>query len=90
MELQNAADSAAYSTALWQARGMNAVTVSNHMMGEATGLIVMVESLGGRIQTESGKDYFSSDSLEYNIQIKALSKGAPNPCLLYTSDAADE
>lgn len=81
MELQNAADSAAYSTALWQARGMNAVTVSNHMMGEATGLIVMVESLGGRIQTESGKDYFSSDSLEYNIQIKALSKGAPNPML---------
>ncbi len=81
MELQNAADSAAYSIALWQARGMNATTVSNHMLGEASALIVMVESLGGRIQTEKGKDYYSSDSQKYNTQIEFLKVGAPNPAL---------
>ncbi len=77
MELQNAADSAAYSAALWQARGMNAVTVSNHMMGEATAIIVMLESLGGRIQTEFGSNYESQESTLYNQQIELFKSTAP-------------
>lgn len=47
LELQNAADAASYSSAVWQARGMNAVTTTNHVMGEATALMVLIESLGG-------------------------------------------
>jgi hypothetical protein len=47
LELQNAADAASYSTSVWMARGMNAVTTTNHLMGEATALMVMIEGLGG-------------------------------------------
>jgi hypothetical protein len=47
IELQNAADSAAYSSALWMARGMNGVTATNHMLGELTALCVVHEALGG-------------------------------------------
>lgn len=47
LELQNAADAAAYSTTVWMARGMNAITTTNHLMGEITALMVMIESLGG-------------------------------------------
>ena len=35
---QNAADAIAFSSAQWMARGMNAVTATNHLIGEATGL----------------------------------------------------
>ncbi|MCA9095379.1 MAG: hypothetical protein KDA68_17995, partial [Planctomycetaceae bacterium] len=45
--VQNAADSVAYSTALWQARSMNAVTAVNHMLGEVTAICVLHEALGG-------------------------------------------
>ena len=33
---QNAADAMAFSSAQWMARGMNAVTATNHLLGEAT------------------------------------------------------
>src|SRR5438132_12031667 len=44
---QNAADAIAFSSAQWMARGMNAVTATNHLLGEVTGLVVVVEALGG-------------------------------------------
>lgn len=44
---QNAADAVAFSSAQWMARGMNAVTATNHLLGEVTGLVVVVEGLGG-------------------------------------------
>jgi hypothetical protein len=44
---QNAADSIAFSSAQWMARGMNAVTATNHLLGELTGLVVVLEGLGG-------------------------------------------
>ncbi len=47
IELQNASDSAAYSASLWQARCMNGVTATNHMVGELTALCVLHEGLGG-------------------------------------------
>jgi Putative Flp pilus-assembly TadE/G-like len=47
MEAQNAADAAAFSSALWMARGMNGVTATNHLLGEATALATIHEALGG-------------------------------------------
>ena len=47
LEAQNAADSAAYSASLVQARAMNAITTTNHMMGELTALYTMHHALGG-------------------------------------------
>ncbi len=47
LETQNAADSVAYAGALWQARGLNAVTAANHMMGELTALYVLHHAVGG-------------------------------------------
>jgi hypothetical protein len=44
---QNAADAVAFSSAQWMARGMNAVTATNHLLGEVTALVVCVEGLGG-------------------------------------------
>lgn len=47
MNSQNAADAVAFSSAQWMARGMNAVTATNHLLGEVTGLVVVMEGLGG-------------------------------------------
>ncbi len=47
LETQNAADSAAFNSALWMARGMNALTATNHLLGEATALCAVHEALGG-------------------------------------------
>lgn len=44
---QNAADSIAFSSAQWMARGMNAVTATNHLLGEVTALVVCIEAIGG-------------------------------------------
>lgn len=45
--LQNAADAGAYSTAVWMARGMNTVSAINHVMGELTANIVILDALFG-------------------------------------------
>ena len=44
---QNGADAIAFSSAQWMARGMNAATATNHMLGEVTGLVVVIEGLAG-------------------------------------------
>src|SRR6185369_4214642 len=44
---QNAADAVAFSSAQWMARGMNSLTATNHLLGEVTGLCVVIEALGG-------------------------------------------
>ncbi|MEQ8789196.1 MAG: pilus assembly protein TadG-related protein [Pirellulaceae bacterium] len=74
MELQNAADSAAYSSALWMARGMNAVTVTNHMLGEATAMVVIIDSFGGELlekNVSDSKKWTSSQSQDYNEYLDA-------------------
>lgn len=48
IETQNAADAAAYSGSLWVARGMNAVTATNHLVGELNALYVLHHALGGK------------------------------------------
>jgi len=54
---QNGADAIAFSSAQWMARGMNAVTATNHLLGEATGLVVVIEALGGPEADEGLVDY---------------------------------
>ena len=54
IDVQNAADAAAYSNSLWMARGMNAVTTSNHLMGELTALCIIHESFGA-LEIETGR-----------------------------------
>jgi hypothetical protein len=47
IETQNAADAVAYSTSLQLARGMNAVTATNHLIGELHAITILHHSLGG-------------------------------------------
>src|SRR6476619_6233272 len=47
IDAQNAADAVAFSSAQWMARGMNSLTATNHLLGEVTGLCVVIEALGG-------------------------------------------
>ncbi len=47
IEMQNAADTAAYTANLWRARGMNAITTVNHLMGEQTALLTILDGFGG-------------------------------------------
>ncbi len=54
---QNAADAIGLSSAQWMARGMNAVTATNHLLGEVTGLVVVVEGLGGPEADLQMEDY---------------------------------
>jgi hypothetical protein len=53
IEVQNAADATAYSGAVWVARGMNAVTVTNHVIGELMALVVLHEAFGGKALDEN-------------------------------------
>ena len=47
IETQNAADSVAQSAALVRARGLNAVTAANHLIGELMALVVLHHAVGG-------------------------------------------
>jgi hypothetical protein len=47
VETQSAADAVAYAASLQIARGMNAVTAANHLMGELHAVTIMHHSLGG-------------------------------------------
>ncbi len=54
IETQNAADSATYSTSVVVARGMNAITASNHLIGELNALYIIHHSFGGKWLDEKG------------------------------------
>jgi hypothetical protein len=47
LHVQNASDAMSFSSGVWLARGMNAITAANHLMGEVTALYVLHHSLGG-------------------------------------------
>src|SRR5262249_22759801 len=47
IETQNAADAAATAASAAMARGMNAITAANHLIGELTALVVLHHSFGG-------------------------------------------
>lgn len=70
IEAQNAADAAAFSSALWMARGMNALTSTNHMLGEATAMCAIHEALGG-----PGLDLGIRENTQENQQLDAMITG---------------
>ena len=71
IEVQNAADAAAYSSTLWMARGMNAITTTNHLMGEATALVVILDSFGGAMSYKGGS-VSTKENDAFNRQIDDL------------------
>src|SRR5262245_20018706 len=78
---QNAADAIAFSSAQWMARGMNAVTATNHLLGETTGLVVVIEGLGGPEADHSLEAYPPqsrvTDTLNQNFIKLAQIQGLP-------------
>lgn len=76
LETQNAADSVAYSSSLWMARGMNALTATNHMLGEATAIVAVHEALGGP-ELDHGVLVDTSENRALNGIIRPLAKSAP-------------
>jgi len=72
VELQNGADSLAYSEALWMARGMNTITAANHLIGEATALAVVLDAFGGPEQDDGGNLDDGNFSNLQNIKLKVL------------------
>jgi hypothetical protein len=67
LEAQNAADSMALTCSTWRARGLNAVTANNHLMGELAAVVVLVESLGG--PELDGQKEPATDSKDINAAI---------------------
>jgi hypothetical protein len=47
VDVQNAADAAILTSTSMTARGLNAVTLTNHMLGELSAILVIHEALGG-------------------------------------------
>ena len=78
---QNAADSITFSSAQWMARGMNAITATNHLLGETTGLAVVIEAIGGPEADQNMDDYPSQpktlDSVNRSLVNTAPIQGLP-------------
>jgi len=47
VRLQNSADAVARTGAVWQARAMNSLTATNHVVGEMLGLVIVHHAVGG-------------------------------------------
>ncbi|NND98970.1 MAG: hypothetical protein HKN47_16760 [Pirellulaceae bacterium] len=73
IQLQNAADATAYSTGIWQARSLNAITSANHLMGELTAITVTLDSFGGKMMA-AGESNTTDESKDYNEKLKDLEK----------------
>ncbi len=76
LETQNAADSVAYSSSLWMARGMNALTATNHLLGEATAIAAVHEALGGP-ELDVGIKQNTSENRALDQIIRNLARLAP-------------
>src|SRR5581483_4593561 len=66
IEAQNTADATATSAALQIARGLNAVTAANHLLGELLSLVVLHEAIGGKTP-KSGQPR-DTQRLDYALQ----------------------
>ena len=76
IESQNSADAIAYSSSLWMARGMNALTATNHMLGEATAMASVHEAFGGP-ELDLGIKRNTNENTALDGIIRSLSKTAP-------------
>ena len=72
IETQNAADAVAYSSSVWVARSMNAITAANHMAGELQAMYVLHHALGGRFLAENPASAQNSRGLnDINAALRA-------------------
>lgn len=73
IETQNAADSSAYSTSVVLARGMNAITASNHLIGELNAIYVIHHSFGGKWLDEKYSQANNTIEMQIgNIELESL------------------
>ncbi|TWU03693.1 Tad domain-containing protein [Neorhodopirellula pilleata] len=64
IETQNAADASVYSASVSIARGLNAMTASNHLIGELNALYVIHHSLGGTWLDDKGGQENNSPEIQ--------------------------
>ncbi len=76
IETQNAADGMAIAPATWLARAMNSVTAGNHLMGEETAVVVILESFGGP-ELDHGVEFNPVESRTLDGIIRGLKDLAP-------------
>lgn len=74
VEMQQVADSTAYSASLVMTRGMNAVTASNHHIGEALAFVVLHKAIAG--DNVDGRDKTrQQDGLDNQLSIALMALG---------------
>jgi hypothetical protein len=79
-QMQNAADAAAISASTWLTRGMNALTATNHLIGEMTSFVIVHDAIGGK-KLDEGKvgNTQVEDSLLTGAWLAAKGMGAKTP-----------
>jgi hypothetical protein len=85
---QNAADAIAFSSAQWMARGMNAITATNHLLGEATALVVVIEGLGGPEADEKMEAYPPQSKITDEVNRGLVDLATINGLAVYGAQAA--
>ena len=70
--LQNTADSVAYTGAVWQGRAMNALTTTNHVIGEMMGMVIVHHAVGGDELDESADDQASEENQQLELAYRML------------------
>lgn len=84
IEVQNGADSISYSSALAMARGTNAITAANHVIGELQALVVLHHAFGGNELDNGESPPMSADEsgivteLDFAFIAAELVAGAPS------------
>ncbi len=68
LESQNAADAVTQTAGVQEARGMNAITAANHIIGEAQALVVLHHAWGGDSLERGGNYDHTSRSLRQTLQ----------------------
>ncbi|OAI51121.1 hypothetical protein AYO44_17320 [Planctomycetaceae bacterium SCGC AG-212-F19] len=76
IEVQNTADSVAYSSALWMARGMNSVTAANHLIGELMSFVVLYDAIGVRSSNPDDQPEVLQGDIDAMKAAKAGAAGA--------------
>jgi len=76
LEAQNAADSAAVSAGVVVARGLNAATAANHLMGELTALLVVADAFCGPEDIPAARQE-TAESVAFNRALDVLGPIAP-------------
>jgi hypothetical protein len=78
IERQDVADAVAVSSGYWMQRGMNAVTATNHVIGELTGIVIVHHALGGDLLDDGGmaenQSTLVSNTIEKGQDLKQINQ----------------